>query len=483
RQTFDGGFIIAGETFSFGAGSYDAYLIKMDGDGDTLWTKTYGGTGADYFRDVRETADSGLILVGYTTSYGPGGDDIFLIRTDSMGVEIWSRSYGTSGAEIGNAVEQTIDGGFIITGSTNGMGAGNFDVYLLKTNSSGTLEWSRAFGGTDVESAASVKQLSTGGYIIGGTTRSFGAGNQDAYLIETNSSGDTVWTRTYGTSSFDQTRSIEITADGGFLAAGASNGLGAGGYDIYMVNSDDDGATGGCNQSNSATQVATSGTVQSTASPTISSTTAGVSTPSGISIGTSTVVTQVCALILPIELVSFGGYNDQNVIVLDWTTLNEMNNDHFVIQRSSDALTFEDLAIIDGAGTINVQMNYGYVDNSPNSGVNYYRLKQVDLSGVAKVSEMISITANIKEANIKIVIYPNPTSEYIFLDFQNIERSEDRLIQVFNTHGKEVLQTLIPGHQMLHTLKINLDHLANGVYFIHVRGNGQHSINKVIKRG
>ena len=111
RQTTDGGYIVTGRTISFGAGNYDVYLIKTDSLGDTLWTKTYGGTNTDYGYAVQQTTDGGYIVAGYTLSFGAGNYDVYLIKADSLGDTLWTKTYGGGNFDEGWAVQQTTDGG------------------------------------------------------------------------------------------------------------------------------------------------------------------------------------------------------------------------------------------------------------------------------------------------------------------------------------------------------------------------------------
>jgi len=238
QQTSDGGYIIAGGTESFGAGGYDVYLLKTDSSGDTLWTRTYGGSDSDWGFSVQQTSDGGYIIAGYTYSFGAGERDVYLLKTDSSGDTLWTRTYGGSREDRGYSVQQTSDGRYIIAGYTQSFGEINGDVYLLKTDSSGDTLWTRTYGGSREDRGYSVQQTSDGGYIIAGGTESFGAGERDVYLVKTDSSGDTLWTRTYGGSYQDQGFSLQQTSDGGYIIAGVTRSFGAGGYDVYFVKTD-----------------------------------------------------------------------------------------------------------------------------------------------------------------------------------------------------------------------------------------------------
>jgi hypothetical protein len=233
QQTFDGGYIMAGFTSGFGGGFYyDVYLVKTDLNGDTLWTKTYGGTLNDEAYCVQQTNDSGYILTGYTKIFGSGYDIIYLIKTDVNGNELWAKTYtpsdqfGTGGR--GASVKQTLDGGYIV-----GCGANvNYgEIYLIKTNASGDTLWTKyiAHGGIN-----SIEQTTDSGFIMFGSTY---AG--DAYLLKTDVSGNIIWKKSYGSYNFtDAGYSVKQTSDGGYIAVGY---YGSG--EVYLIKTDAVGDT------------------------------------------------------------------------------------------------------------------------------------------------------------------------------------------------------------------------------------------------
>jgi hypothetical protein len=244
QQTQDGGFIITGETTSFGAGFYDVYLVKTDSVGDILWARTYGGTDYDIGRSVQETQDLGYIVAGETNSFGVGLVDVYLIKVDSLGDTLWTRTYGGGREDAGRSVQQTQDGGFIVTGETNSFGMGLADVYLIKVDSLGDTLWTKTYGLLLNDIGYSVQQTTDGGYIIAGETFSFGSGSGDVYLVKTDTLGDTLWTRTYGGTDDDDGYSVQQTSDSGYIIAGHTKSFGAGSNDVYLIKTSVEGEVG-----------------------------------------------------------------------------------------------------------------------------------------------------------------------------------------------------------------------------------------------
>jgi len=237
QQTLDGGYIIAGITWSFGADYEDVYLIKTDAYGNVEWTKTYGGNAGDQSYSVQQTQDGGYIIAGETES-GAGRHDVYLIKTDVYGNVEWTKTYGGGDWDLGCSVQQTQDGGYIIVGATESFGAGEFDVYLIKTDAYGNVEWTKTYGGSYNDCGLSVQQTEDGGYIIAGYTYSFGAGKGDVYLIKTDAYGNVEWTKTYGGGGDDRGGSVQQTQDGGYIIAGATGSFGAGSWDVYLIKTD-----------------------------------------------------------------------------------------------------------------------------------------------------------------------------------------------------------------------------------------------------
>jgi len=228
QQTTDGGYIISGVA---GTSVGDVYLIKTDGNGVEQWSRTFGGAGDQYGYDVKQTTDGGYIITGsYGGSTGLADSSaVYLIKTDGNGFEQWNNGIGGTGVELGNSVQQTTDGGYIITGYTNSFGSGGWDIYLIKTDVNGVEQWSQTFGGAGYEEGHSVQQTTDGGYIITGYTNSFGSGGWDIYLIKTDVNGVEQWSQTFGGAGNEEGHSVQQTTDGGYIITGFTNSFGSGG--------------------------------------------------------------------------------------------------------------------------------------------------------------------------------------------------------------------------------------------------------------
>jgi predicted secreted protein len=240
-QTSDGGYALAGMTESFGAGPSDCWLVKTDASGNMQWNKTYGGTGSDYATAMEQTADGGYALAGITDSFGTGHSDFWLVKTDASGNAQWNKTYGGTGGDEAYALVQTNDDGYALAGRTGSFGGGGNDFWLVKTDASGTMEWNRTYGGTSYDLAYDLVQTSDGGYALAGETTSFGAGNNDAWLVRTDASGNMMWNRTYGGTNEDGATALVETSDGGYALAGRTTSYGAGTADFWLVKTDASG--------------------------------------------------------------------------------------------------------------------------------------------------------------------------------------------------------------------------------------------------
>jgi arginine repressor len=240
-QSSDGGYVVAGWTSSFGAGSADIYVVKLDSSGNVIWTKTIGGSNWDEAWSIIQSSDGGYVVAGWTSSFGAGSADIYVVKLDSSGNVIWTKTIGGSNWDEAWSIIQSSDGGYVVAGETESFGAGVTDIYVVKLDSSGNVLWTKTIGGSSEDRANSIIQSSDGGYVVAGWTSSFGAGDVDIYVVKLDSSGNVVWTKTIGGSSDDFASSIIQSSDGGYVVAGDTSSFGAGIGDIYVVKMDANG--------------------------------------------------------------------------------------------------------------------------------------------------------------------------------------------------------------------------------------------------
>jgi hypothetical protein len=238
-QTFDGGFVVVGVTRLFGTESTDVYVIRTNADGDTLWTRTYGGTSSDDGHSVVQTTDGGFAVAGYITTV-PTRRDFCLFRMDAHGDTLWTRRFGGEDYDEAYCVRQTTDGGFIVVGVTCPGGLTySADALAIKTDASGRALWIKRYGGTTGEECfRSAWQTTDGGYIFAGYTASYGAGGDDVYLVRTDSCGDTLWSRTFGGYYEDFGFGVQQTADSGYVVAGWTLPRFPGADDVYLIKTD-----------------------------------------------------------------------------------------------------------------------------------------------------------------------------------------------------------------------------------------------------
>ncbi len=225
-QTTEGGYVMAG---FIGEYPYvDFWLAKTDSVGDTLWTRRYGKPDCtEYANSVAQTADSGYVLVGVTYE---GGDIFYLVRTDAKGDTLWTRTYTVGSGPNMRCVRQAADRGFIVVGYSD-RGA-----ELLKTDSSGTTEWSKYYSGTGWDTGRWGQQTRDGGYVVCGTNSP--VGSMDAWLLKTDETGDTLWTRVFGGERQDYALAVIQTSDGGYALTGTTFSFGGSMGEALLVKTD-----------------------------------------------------------------------------------------------------------------------------------------------------------------------------------------------------------------------------------------------------
>ena len=222
QQIADGGYIIAGNTDKLGAGADDIGIIRLAADRTTTWAKTYGESASDRMISIEQVSDGGFIVLGETRNFGVGIIDIWILKLNPDGTVVWQKSYGGPLTDQASSILPTADGGFIVGGSSESFGAGNVDVWLLKLHGDGTVAWQKTYGGSGTEFCTSVVPTADSGYLVVASTDSFGAGDFDFWILKLDADGNVTWQKTYGGIDHDHPTALQLTRDGGYIVVGDS---------------------------------------------------------------------------------------------------------------------------------------------------------------------------------------------------------------------------------------------------------------------
>ena len=236
KQTNDGGNILTGYTKSFGAGNQDVWLIKTDENGNEQWNKTYGGPDWDIGNSLEQTPDGGYILIGLTKSFGAGSFDVWMIKADSDGNEEWNKTYGGTDYDEGLTVHLTTDSGYIIVGLTYSFG--KEEAWVIKTDSGGNEEWNTTSPTWNVYEYRPGGQTEDGGFIITGEIYHSYNQSFDAFLMKLDANGNVEWNKTYGGVEYDEGWAVRQTNDSGFIITGATKSYSASSYDVWLIKTD-----------------------------------------------------------------------------------------------------------------------------------------------------------------------------------------------------------------------------------------------------
>ena len=227
-ETSDGGFAVAGDTGSFGAGGSDFWLVKTDSNGNMEWNRTYGGAEDESAKAVIKTSDGGFAMAGNRNPYEYSECDCWFVKTDSYGNMEWNQTYGGPDYDCANALIETSDGGYAIAGGTLSFGAGETDFWLVKTDAQGNMKWNQTYGGADAETSTSLVETHDGGYALAGGRTGLEGGvpgfypfDNTIWLVKTDVYGNMEWNQTYGERlSYKNAHSLVATSDGGFAMGG-----------------------------------------------------------------------------------------------------------------------------------------------------------------------------------------------------------------------------------------------------------------------
>ena len=471
QQTIDEGYVVAGYSNSTDTlgdvtsnhGGNDYWVVKLSYTGDITWQKSLGGTGDDEARSIQQTADSGYIVAGYSKSINGdvtgnhGNSDFWVVKLDSVGNIEWQKSIGGTGWDGAEYIQQTTDGGYIVTGasySTNGDVTGNHgngDYWVVKLDSMGVLEWQKSLGGSGWDYPRCIKQTIDGGYVVAGLSASTNGdvtgnhGNSDFWIVKLDSIGVVEWQKSLGGTGDDSAHSIIQTSDGGFVVAGSSsstNGditgnIGFRDYWVVKLNSsgvlDWEKCFGGTgdDQAFSIQQTSDFGYIVT-----------------GLSYSTNGDVTDNHgnADYWVVKLDSLG--------IIEWQKSLGGTGDDF---GQSIQQTIDDEYVVAGQS---ISLNGDITFNNGNS--DYWVVK---LSSTVGVNEIIELN--------DFSVYPNPTSNQITL------KTNNQLIGAFYTIYDNMGKTVLSGQINAEQTVIELGNLSGGIYLFSIGENKQSF--KVIK--
>ncbi len=437
-QTYDGGFLITGSTSSFGYGNTDVYLVKTDSAGTYLWSKTFGGSNVDWGMSLKETGDRGIIIAGYTNSFGSGGYDVYLIRTDSIGDTLWTKTYGGNDWDFGYSVQICPDKGYIICGETYSYGNGLNDIYLIKTDSNGVEQWSQTYGGSDHDYGKYVDITYDGKYIVAGATKSYSVGDYDMYLLKVNTTGDTLWSNTFGGDSSDIAYAVNSNSDSTYIIAGSTKSYGAGNWDFYLmktnINGDSvwDDVLGG---------------------PDYEEWYSVKESPDNAYIITGYSLSQIGAggeEIFVYKVDTVGGY-----IQLKTYGGTEYDRGYEVINSNSG------YAVVGITNSFGVGLNDAFLIKTD---INF----STSNTNVTEYNDPLSIeeSNHFGDINNLFTVNPNPATNFIIVDFSSLKRKYDSFyIHITNILGQDVFSKQ---YYNTNHLMIDISGFASGVYILSV---------------
>jgi len=240
-ETSTGNLLVAGETYSFGSGTYDAWLIMLNSNGDILWNRTYGGKGIERAFDLTEASDHGFVFTGFTESPGRGSSDVLIIKIDSSGNQVWKKTYGGKGIDRGYSICRLNGDGFAIAGYTTSNSRGGLDMLILRIDKKGNKLWETTYGGKGDDQARSILSIGDSSFAITGGTYSEGSGLEDLIFLKLGRTGKVISKQIYGGKLSDSGLGMSETTDGGFIVTGYTESEGSGYKDVWLMKLDRDG--------------------------------------------------------------------------------------------------------------------------------------------------------------------------------------------------------------------------------------------------
>ncbi len=447
QQTFDNGYIVCGSTTSVGSGNTDVYIIKTDSLGKPVNERFFGGMYVDQGTCIKQTADSGYVILGYTNDLGAGGYDIYVLKIDAKLNPLWKKTYGGADWDFGNSIKQTTDGGYIILGSTYSYGNGDEDYYLIKTDAKGDTLWTKTYGGKEREEGKSVIQTSDGGYAFTGYSLSLGDSLGQFYTVKTNATGDVTWVNQFGGPELDKANDIIELHAGGFIVCGETQSFGAGKSDGILVELSTNGISGrttmiGDKEDDNLISVVerVDGRIMY----------AGITNSYGYKTGKGDIY--------------FGMMNK------DWTF--NMSTTFGSLSKE----TVNSMAATSDKGAIICGSTNGF----RNLLEDIYLIK-TDSSGISAPLETVILTSVDelqKNAIQNVSVFPNPAQGIAYLEITTTS-GHPLTLQLMDVTGRMLKQEIISSIPTNGTVPLTVSELASGIYFIKIT-SGESTFSKRI---
>jgi hypothetical protein len=429
----DSGYIITGRTSSFGNGGYGVYVIRTKQNGDTLWTKVYGNVGWDSGLKIKQTADGGFVIHGARNLSGGPPFDMFLMKINNIGDMLWAKTYGGSNDEGGNFLSICVDGGYIIGGATQSFGVGGYDILLVKVDSAGNIQWAKTYGGTLDDGGINILQTSDGGYIVCGVTKSYGTGDNDAFLMKVDSNGNVQWAKKYDESVDYRMWGLVQNSNKEIVLAGDRGDLSTSNRDGCIIKTDSIGNVKWCKTYFGGSDI-------------------------DLLFGLS-----LCQDYGFISAgISYSTITNYDVFIVKTDSAGDSGCNQTPVFPTVSAITFDttDPVIPVTSGGIIAMGTYSIVKRG------------------GKI-DTLCFTNGIEEAIINkndILIFPNPTTGKFEV---NIEKSEVKSLEIYNIQG-QIVKTII-NNQSKTTNEIDISALPDGIYLLKIQSDKKSVIRKIIK--
>jgi hypothetical protein len=475
--TQDGRILAVGQNASFGAGAKDFPVIKFTSEGNIEWAKTFGNVWEEFGGTIIQLDNGNLAFLGATDISGFYDVRPLLFKTDSQGNLIWAKIYPGYLEDWGRYGIKTQDNGFLIVGDTRSYGlGGSRDIYVIKAGSTGNVEWAKAYGGINDESGYGAVQNDEGNFVITGFSNSFGQGGYDAILMEITPNGNLVWFYTYGGLLNDYAYKIVRTSDSGYVMTGGRSSNSLGGEDILLIKVDKFGIST-CQNGPFNPNVFN---ITNLVEVNYNLFTTNVISTSSIQLTTiapNSAQNFICGIV-PVELESFNYEIESNGVILLWSTITELNNYGFEVERCSENHDWRTIGFIEGKGTKSEIQNYSYYDDlfGVNSEKVFYRLKQIDFNGQFNYSSELEVGVPAASFNLS-QNFPNPFNPVTVIKYSIPKLNHVSLI-IYNSLGQQVRRLVdeikIPGY---YQAEFDAADLPGGVYFYSLL-SGEYSSSK-----